>query len=654
MNNIRLMKRILPVLIFIFYNSIVFAQYPFSGVLEKIAADEQQAARNLFRLERFTDTSGINIIQQQCYWNINPEVRYISGHVNTFFIPLKTGLNTITLDLSDSLTVDSVVYKNSVTSFTHSANVLQIHFPEPLTKGSIFNADIHYHGEPDNSGFGSFVTSKHGADSTAALWTLSEPFGASDWFPCKNSLTDKIDSLDIIVTTPEAYQCAANGTLDSTVTEHNQTTYYWKHRYPVAAYLVGIAVTKYFVYTDRIILGDDTIKVMNFVWHEDSANARKYIPDLYPAMAIFDSLFSDYPFKKEKYGHAQFGWGGGMEHQTISFVANYDFELLAHECAHQWFGDKITCNSWSDIFLNEGFAVFCTGLCYENLFDGKWWYPWRRQNIDKVTSEPGGSVWVGDTTSVNKIFNYRTTYIKGGMILHQLRHQIGDKAFFKGVKNYITDLSLSYNFADIDDLKVHLEQTSGKDLTYYFNQWYYGQGFPSYHAEWSQNKNGLVHIQLKQTQSDSSVGFFKLNVPVKLKNSNTDTTIYLAHSFSGEEYEFMLPFQADSLIIDPELWLITAGNTVRKIPVIPDESSVTVFPNPSSGELNIQCDNPFDLIKSIELYDIIGIKVFYSTVTLLPDQNATQFDFSPLPKGIYLLKVITKKNVMMKKWSKVR
>ncbi len=648
------MKILFTILISLLLPQIILSQpIPFQAI-EKIAAGEIKATQKHFRSERTATGTNINVIQQICVWNIDPAVRYISGHVNTLFIPVQTNQTQISLDLSDSLMVDSVLYNDTKLNFTHSDNLLQIDFPTTLVKGNLYNADIYYHGIPGNSGFGSFVQMKHGPDSIPALWTLSEPFGASDWFPCKNSLEDKVDSLDIIVTTPEAYQCAANGVLISTVTSDNKTTYHWKHRYPIATYLIGIAVTKYFIYTDRIIIGGDTLNVMNFVWREDSLNARTYIPDLYPAMAIFDSLFGEYPFKKEKYGHAQFGWGGGMEHQTISFVTDFSFDLLAHECAHQWFGDKITCGSWSDIFLNEGFAVFATGLCYQNLFDGQWWYPWRRKGIDLVTSKPNGSIYVNNSGSLGNIFDYRTTYVKGGLFLHQLRYQIGEKAFFKGIKEYINDTSLIYQFANIENLQKHLEKTSDKDLTYYFDQWYYGQGYPSYRVEWSQNENGKVRIILGQTQSDKSVPFFKLLVPVQLKNSNNDTIILLDHKYSGEEFEFTLPFTIDSLIIDPELHLISANNVVQRVPALSDKSNVIMYPNPSDGSLTISFSNMLNPLETIELYDILGRKILYSSPVISPDQISVQYDFSSLAKGTYFLRIVTKETVLIKKWVKTR
>ena len=153
-------------------------------------------------------------------------------------------------------------------------------------------------------------------------------------------------------------------------------------------------------------------------------------------------------------------WGGGMEHTTMSFMGSWSRGLIAHELAHQWFGNKITCGSWEDIWLNEGFATYLDGLVYEN-FDGQDVFSqWRKAVVNSVTSSPSGSTFVTDTTSVSRIFNSRLSYRKGAMILHMLRYKIGDDNFFQGVKNYLADPTLAYSYAKTEDLQRHLEATS--------------------------------------------------------------------------------------------------------------------------------------------------------------------------------------------------
>src|ERR1017187_8685128 len=429
-------------------------QPPSLEVENKIIEGEQRSAQARINFHENPLTTNYNIVYDQCYWNVDPAVKFISGHINTYFIPANN-LTSITLDMSDSLVADSVLYQNQKTTFSHSGNMLTINFPSSLNSGTEYNADIYYHGIPpgDTSGFGSFGQKKHGPDSTYTIWTLSEPNGASEWWPCKNSLTDKIDSIDIFVTTPSQYKDASNGLLVSSNISSGFTTYHWKHRYPIATYLVAIDVAKFSVCSDKAIFKTDTLQILNYLWTEDSAGDHGAIQSMIPGLLLFDSLFEIYPFQKEKYGHAKFGWGGGMEHQTMSYAGNFYFELLVHECAHQWFDDKVTCGSWEDIFLNEGFAVYLTDLCYEYLQNGYWWSIWKNNLLGSITSQPDGAIWVSDTSSVKRTFDQRLTYQKAGYFLHQLRYQVGDSGFFAGVKNYLNDPLLSYNFAQTSDLR---------------------------------------------------------------------------------------------------------------------------------------------------------------------------------------------------------
>ena len=281
------------------------------------------------------------------------------------------------------------------------------------------------------------------------------------------------------------------------------------------------------------------------------------------------------------------GWGGGMEHQTMTYAGNFYFELLVHECAHQWFGDKVTCGSWG-IFLNEGFAVYLTDLCYEYLFNGFYWPTWKDDNLKTITSQPDGSIWVNDTASVNRIFDSRLTYAKAGYFLHQLRYEVGDQGFFKGVRNYLDDPLLSYNFARASDLKTHIEIASGKNLTLYFNQWFYGEGFPSYQLSWSQDASNVINLTVNQTTSKpASVPFFELDIPVEFKNSTMDTIVRLTNTSSGQSYSIQLPFCADSAKFDPERWLITANNTVTSVNENELSQQVKIFPNPATDKLQV-------------------------------------------------------------------
>ena len=245
--------------------------------------------------------------------------------------------------------------------------------------------------------------------------------------------------------------------------------YYWKHRYPITPYLVSIAVSDYREYSYYIHFSNgDSLLFSNYLYQKDFEKNKEKIKQTDRFMQFYDSLFVPYPFMKEKYGHVQFPIGGGMEHQTISSMGYFDYEIISHELAHQWFGDAITCGSWMDIWLNEGFATYCTGLCYEFL-DPYWWPRWKNLVIEKITSEEGGSVYPKDTVSVRALFDSRLTYRKAAYVLHMIRWTIGDDNFFQAIRNYLSNSKLSYAFAKTENLISIFEEVADTSLSIFMN-----------------------------------------------------------------------------------------------------------------------------------------------------------------------------------------
>jgi aminopeptidase N len=491
-------------------------------------------------------------------------------------------MDSLVLDMSDSLLCATVLYHSvPLTDVHHESNLLWFRFVNPIQPGILDSVTVYYSGTPPADDWGTFEIEQH--NGVPAMYTMSEPYGASNWWPCKNDLTDKADSLQVIITCPGAYTATTNGLPEKTVSSGGSMTFYYRHRYPISTYLVCLAVTNYAVYTQKVPFMSDTLDMINYVYPEDSADAVPRTFNAVRMIQVFDSLFGVYPFQLEKYGHTQFGWGGGMEHQTNTFVANFEFELLAHELAHQWFGDMVTCGSWTDIWLNEGFATYLSGICYEHIMPEL--FPrFREVRIKKITSEPGGTVYCSDTTSIDRIFDTRLTYAKGGMILHQLRRIMGDAAFFNALNAYLNDPMLSYGFARTSDLREHLEAFYGGDLGWYFDQWYTGEGYPSYRLNWSVSGN-TVQFTLAQTTSTGTITFFRLPVPVRFSNAAHDTIVVFDNLWNGQAFSVTLPFTPDSLSIDPEWELITRNNTVNGVGEKDLAAVISVAPNPASDRV---------------------------------------------------------------------
>ncbi len=622
--------------IFLMASGLIQAQVTFHEEdLNNIAKAEKDAFSGKLCPVAAESNTNYDVKWYRCWWNIDPSVKEISGNVTTLFTPEKQELDSLVFDLTQALTVDSVIYHLQPVSWNHASNQITISFPSSIPQHTVDSVTVYYHGVPPENGFNSFVQSTH--NGIPVIWTLSEPYGSSDWWPCKNGLTDKADSLDIYICAPSAYSSASNGVLVSISPAGDNSVYHWKHRYPIATYLVCLAVTNYSQYAHQVPFGGKTLNVINYIYPEDSATVSTQTGIIVPMIQLFDTLFGVYPFQNEKYGHAQFGWGGGMEHQTMTFVTSFGFELLAHELAHQWFGNMVTCGSWSDIWLNEGFGTYLSGLCYEHLAP-IYWKRFREVRVKGIVSKPGGSVFCNDTTSVDRIFDSRLSYAKGAMILHQLRWIMGDSAFFAGLNDYLHDVNLAYGFARTVNLKSHLENASGQDLTWYFDDWFTGEGFPSYNINWSQ-AGDAVTFTVGQTQSHPSVTFFRMSIPVQFKNATRDTIIRVLNTFSGQSFTAAIPFAVDSVIFDPDYQLISGNNTIGAVAEPSGKYNIKIFPNPANDEISVSFSLDIPAMVSVNLLNISGeLAVNLSHESCSAGVYKNSFSICQ-PAGIYLLNV---------------
>ncbi len=543
----------------------------------------------------------------RCHWTVDPAVRAISGSITSYFT-ITAATTSIVYDFSNKLTVDSILYGGKKITFSQTAlNGLEINFPQLLSAKQKDSTTIFYHGIPP-AGEGYFETGVH--NGTPILWTLSEPYGARAWWPCKDVLADKPDSIEIVITHPVGFTSSSNGLPVVDAFSGLQRTTVWKHRYPVAPYLVAMAVTNYVTDNDSVLLDGKSMPVTMYAYPEA---ASRFLPATATAkfcLQNFSPLISIYPFLKERYAQTQFPYGGGMEHQTNSFIGSPNAGLVAHELAHQWFGDKVTCASWSDLWLNEGFASYMEYV-YVELANGVNKLPFLQSWRNSITSVAGGSVFVTDTLKISRLFDARLTYRKGGYLLHMLRWKLGDSTFFRGVRRYINDPLLAYKNARSADLQRNLEAESGQNLTEFFNDWLYGEGYPAYSAEWSAGRGTNITVKLAQTTSHPSVSFFEMPVPLQFKNATRDTIIRVNNTKNNEVFTLNPGFVPDTLIIDPELKILSRNNTTKKVEAVNQPASFLLYPNPASRILTIGFLSFENTL--VAIYNSAGQQVYRST-----------------------------------------
>ena len=612
------MKNLLLILLFTCISSEIFAQIPDSECATgKIAALRKQQ-QNARLLATQASDNNIDVTYYKLNLGLNYSPRNLKGEVTIIAKSKISNLSQIVIDLRNTLVTDSIKIADKKVAFTHQNDQIKISLDKSYNENQAINLTIFYHGATTYSGLGSFIFGNHNVNSSdLAIWSLSEPFGASDWFPCKNAVDDKADSSDVWITADKYYVSVSNGILQKTLDNQDGTrTYQWKNRYPIAQYLISIACSNYAEYKGSFKYdGINEMPITHYIYPESLTNATKTALDKTTFMLdLFSKKFGLYPFIKEKYGHAQFGWGGGMEHQTCTSISSFGETLIAHELTHQWFGDKLTCKNWENIWLNEGFASY--GECiYTEATGGKLAYDSYIKSFMNSAKNAKGTIYVQDVNNIDEIFNSARTYRKGAVVLHQLRGIVGEDKFFKILQNYVASKN-AYASVTTEDFQVIAEQVYGQSLDYFFKEWIYGENYPKYKSQWSATpqSNGTfkVKIELSQT-TNTNPTFFTMPIQISINQGLGDTTVTVFNNQQNQSFEFVVKQMPSSLIIDPNnlvLKDLTLLNVLSNEPAIEDNYGLNIFPNPSSETINVS----FKLNKTsdvkLSIFDFSGKEIY--------------------------------------------
>ena len=636
------------ILLFTFQNNKIIAQHFCAN--SKIKSSINNLNKSDATKEQMDYMEKYDVVFHELDINVERTSTYISGRVKTIAKSNILALDTFMFQLHANLIVDSVLgSKNQKLTVIRQGDIALVKLDSVYTFNQFVQVQIFYHGIPPSgasaaigNGFSNRASPTY---SNQITWSLSQPYSAYEWWPCKQSLQDKIDSVFIAVTTDTSNKVGSNGLLKSiTPMGNGKHQFKWETRYKMDYYLVAITVGQYKEYLQYAKPKQiaDSILIQHYIYNNPLAYSNNVtsINATKSMLELFSDLYGLYPFYKEKYGHMMAPFSGGMEHQTMTSMGIFNFGIVAHELAHQWFGDNVTCATWKDIWLNEGFATYSEYIAAKYLTsvnNTATVLTTMHNNAKRID----GSVFFEDTTNVARIFSSEITYNKGGSAVRVLHYLLGDSLFFRVCKTY--QIQFANGNATTNDLRLLVNSLSGKNYDYFFNQWIYGFGYPNYALKWNQTGNQLF-INIDQSNLKSANNLFQLTLPIVLKTATGDTTIYVQQGEAKTNYQFSFTTPIISIALDPENWILKSSTVTKDASIGNEENtfsneSITVYPNPTNGNVMVNTNKTEPV--TLYVYNMQG-KLYLTKESL----KSGVLETSVLQKGIYLLVIKSKKGLV--------
>ena len=643
-------------LTFIILNCLFLASSILPQDLENVTPDdfyifERQNWINKIMYE--TDNSSDSTFDVNHY-EINLDIplgsSFITGKVTCNFSASITSLSSVSLQLSSAFAIDSI--GGNVLQYNFANDIIDITLDKTYTIGEEVSVTIYYSGIPpvlNNTKGMRFET--HG-NNEPIIVTLSTPYLAHLWFPCKDGPGDKADSVYINITIPDTVIngnqliATSNGTLSEIETSNGKRTFKWKELYPIVPYYIMSAVSNYSHFQQTINDNSgNSFPIDYYVFKEDSQTAVNGTSGLPDVMNLFIEKFGSYPFENEKYGMSQMGFYGAIENQTNTIQNTFSlpwFMITVHELAHMWFGDMITCINWHHGWLNEGFATYSEALWAEHL-GGFLDY---KNYLSNSKYTGGGTVYLQDTSDPFSIF-LTIIYNKGAWVLHMLRGVLGDDNFFNALSHYTSDPEFKYNHASTEDFQEVCETVSGMELGFFFEEWIYDEYFPVYSYRYEQETGtNILTLHINQTQGlNGWRELFKMPIEIKINFANgSDTLITVWNDQVSTTYNFPLTAEVNSVGIDPDEWILRdveqvtdVMETQKKLFTYKLEAN---YPNPFNPSTAISFSIPERAKVNLTVYDILGNEI----ATLINEEKeggnyTINFDASDLTSGIYFYRL---------------
>ncbi|MEO0131712.1 MAG: M1 family aminopeptidase [candidate division WOR-3 bacterium] len=558
-----------------------------------------------------------------------------------------------------NLVCDSVKRQGNSLTFISSAGRLKVNLDRIFNTGETCIVDIYYHREAGASNRGVYYYPR--GTYPALMYTTTEPSDSRYWFPCFDENWDKAEEgCEIYVTVPDSFVVCSNGLLDSVISAAGQKTYYWRHSYPIATYLMTFTSSIYATYSHWYQINPlESLEIKYYIWRVDSARSHQAFQNVIDMVSFFVSRFGPYPF--EKYGMNAvypFIWGG-MENQTMTMIhrswLNGNDPGIAHELAHMWFGDQVTCFGWHNIWLNEGFATYSDALYMRHQQGEGYFQNVMTSRANSYFSEDNSMRFPIYDPPESQLFSWGHIYCKGSWVLHMLRYLLGDTifdnpgVFFNGLRAYLD--SFAYKNASTEDLKRILERVTNRDLDWFFDEWVYQAGYPQYYYAYQTESTGSpnqyrVIVRISQNNGALAPTAFHMPIQLYFTASGCDTLVVMPISNNPEVDTFILSFVPTQLVLDPKNWILKRSYLAIeelsnrggvRLPYLIEKSparSLITFNwtgrSPDDVEINIY-DQSGKLVNRYKLSSTAR------TITIDKDRNHNK-----LRPGIYFIKITTK------------
>ncbi|MHB8079133.1 MAG: M1 family metallopeptidase [Candidatus Krumholzibacteriia bacterium] len=512
--------------------------------------------------------------------------------------------------------------------YTRADGRLVIDLALPLTATDTTTVDIFFHGTPAPDGFLGFAfdTTPDGAPLAS---TLSEPWSARSWWPCRDDPRDKATCTARLYV-PTGLTAVSNGVRlaaaknaglwDTLVPAAKDAALYvpffWRESLPISTYHVSLAVSNYVELHD---VWQD-LPIVHYVYPSQVAAARvdfAAVPDM---LAFCSDRFGPYPFAGQKYGMASFNWDGAMEHPTatswgtvlMTGDARYETVVL-HELSHQWFGDQATCADWTQTWLNEGFATYAEALWaeYRNGPTARKWFMVARSVFEAwsgpLVREPGH-------TDPAYYFD-DMVYYKGAWVLHMLRRRLGDPLFYACLRAWLEEPGVRFGTGTSDDFVRVCERVSGQDLGWFFPQWLYWTVYPLLDVGWVNSAPGALTVTVRQSQPPDPVyGDRAFAIPIELGLAGVGFVDTVSVFMDRREQTFTLPTPGavTSLTVDPGRWLLQRTGQVTQATTTGATGPSTAArllptsPNPMAGGGRIRWETAVSGADALAIHDLRG------------------------------------------------